>query len=908
MPGDNLVTDQRDDRPTVPLLWAKTKKLQGDGISDAWHPLLLHCLDVAACAMSILLREPESVRQRIANVFDLSWCDADPWLMLIIASHDVGKACPGFQCKWQNLSGLNPGRSPNTKINHAYVSQIALCYWLIDEGWPAEMARLVSDAVGCHHGSRASPRELEHLEGDRSALGDTPWTEARTSLLDALYKLFKPGSCPNKPTLAGPDFMLLAGLTSFADWIGSSETWFPYAPADAVVNPEAWFTERRGCAERALDAIGWARRLPLSDKPRDFADVFGFAPRPLQEAVAGALKHVQAPAIFLIEAPMGEGKTEAAFFAHLELQRLFGHRGLYIALPTQATGNAMFERTLAFLQDQGGERTLDMQLLHGGTLLNDTFQNLLLAGIHDEQAKGTGSAEVRAGEWFTHKKRALLSEYGVGTVDQALLPILPVRHQFVRLWGLADRVVVFDEIHAYDAYTGTLLIHLLRWLLALGSSIVLLSATLPPVIRRKLAKVVSAPLPEQEANYPRLSVFQPGSVIQQHFAADPARRRSLTLQRVGANVADIQAGLQTHLATGGMALALVNTVQRAQMLYQAYGDGEPLQLDGHRVGKRLADGTEVALFHARFPAEQRRVREAHALSTFGKSSGDGGHRCGRRILIATQVVEQSLDLDFDVIATDLAPVDLLLQRAGRLWRHERGVRPMPVPVLLVAGLAEETPPEFGAPLWWKAVYREDVLLRTWNLLRGREQLTLPDDIDPLVQAVYEEQVDLPPFLLERLERAQLETDGNTLADTGQAHLAVIGLPDDSSWDDPARFVLYDEDEPCVHRTLAAKTRLGKESAVLIPLWPHDRFNEHTPPEFQQAKTWYLRALRVSRLGIVKKLQALGVPQGWQQSPLLRNAFPLHLDEQDCWLHDEKVCLDVELGLIYEPIPLNEEIE
>ena len=202
---------------------------------------------------------------------------------------------------------------------------------------------------------------------------------------------------------------------------------------------------------------------------------------------------------------MGEGKTEAAFFAHLELQRRFGHRGLYVALPTKATGNAMFKRTLKFLRSQGTDRKLDLQLLHGAKLLNDTYQNLRLSGIHDPATGG----EVRAGEWFTNKKRALLSEYGVGTVDQALLPILPVRHNFVRLWGLANRVVVFDEIHAYDAYTGTLLVHLLRWLLALGSSVVLLSATLPPSIRRKLAEIVDADLPEQEVEYPRLSVFRP---------------------------------------------------------------------------------------------------------------------------------------------------------------------------------------------------------------------------------------------------------------------------------------------------------------------------------------------------------------------------------------------------------------
>jgi len=265
----------------------------------------------------------------------------------------------------------------------------------------------------------------------------------------------------------------------------------------------------------------------------------------LQQTVAEALADLDQSAILLVEAPMGEGKTEAAFYAHLELQRQLGHRGLYVALPTKATGNAMFERTLKFLRDQGTERTLDLQLLHGSTFLNDTFQDLCISGIHDPVTGG----EIRAAEWFTPKKRALLSEYGVGTVDQALLPILPVKHHFVRLWGLANRVVVFDEIHAYDAYTGTLLFNLIRWLLALGSSVVLLSATLSPSIRRRLAGVVGAYLPDQEEEYPRLSIFQPRLVKQTHFDADPARRLTVRVQGIGEDLSFTFTGFTADMMT-----------------------------------------------------------------------------------------------------------------------------------------------------------------------------------------------------------------------------------------------------------------------------------------------------------------------------------------------------------------------
>jgi CRISPR-associated endonuclease/helicase Cas3 len=457
-------------------------------------------------------------------------------------------------------------------------------------------------------------------------------------------------------------------------------------------------------------------------------------------------------------------------------------------------------------------------------------------------------------------------------------------------------VVVFDEIHAYDAYTGTLLVHLLRWLLALGSSVVLLSATLSPSIRRKLAEVVNADLPEQEAEYPRLSVFRSGAVIQRHFEADPTRRLTLRLQGIPPDLLSMRSTLEVNLAHGGMGLALVNTVQRAQDLYRLFPEGEPLEREGQRVGKRLSDGTEVFLFHARFPADRRQQREEQVLQTFGVS----GNRDGRKILIATQVAEQSLDLDFDLIATDLAPIDLVLQRAGRLWRHARESRPVSEPTLLVAGLAGDKPPSFGKPLWWGAVYREDILLRTWSLLRARQNRKIPDEIDTLVQAVYEEQVGVFESLRERLEKALMDGDGKAISQKGQANQAIIGLPDDASWNDPARFVLYDEDEPGVHRTLMAQTRLGEDSVVTIPLWPHDEFRPEATPHFAQAKQWFLRAVSLSRKGVVKKLQALGIPEGWKRSSLLRNCFPLLLDAEGRWTEDAAVRLDDDIGLAYEP--------
>lgn len=848
-------------------------------------------------------REPESTCKRLAAALGMEWPKARPWLLLLIACHDLGKGCPGFQCKWKNISGLDAGASPDMAVNHAFVSQVELLSLLIELGWPEDAADLVADAVGCHHGERASPREIERIAVNpfKSTLGKPEWGAARRAIFEALIEVFAPTEPPTKPTLTGPDFMLLAGLTSFADWIGSNEQYFPFGTPKDCVDLPGWFeTRRRKNAEEALNQNGWLPRMPLVFAHQTFDAVFGFAPRPLQKAVVDVLDSVDQPAVLLVEAPMGEGKTEAALYAHLELQRQLGHRGLYVALPTKATGNAMFGRVLKFLRDQQCDRPLDLQLLHGGALLNDAYQQIKPGGIFD----ATSGGEVRAGEWFTHKKRALLSEYGVGTIDQALLTILPVRHQFVRLWGLANRVVVFDEIHAYDAYTGTLLLHLLHWLLALGSSVVLLSATLPPQIRRQLAELTGAKPPAQEAIYPRLSVYQNGQAVRQiAFAADPDRRLNLNIVPVTADLPAIKTALDERLVPGGYALALLNTVQRAQQLYRDYGEGEALIVDGVPVGKRLADGTEIHLFHARFPADQRQRREDAVLKVFGppgktEPGVDSGVRSGRKLLIATQVAEQSLDLDFDLIATDLAPIDLLLQRAGRLWRHRRSARPQVEPLLIVAGLAEDPPPAFGKPLWWSAVYREDVLLRTHSLLRDKPALHLPDEIDTLVARVYEEDVDVAEPLQARLERAMQKALGDNYAHVGVANQAIIGLPDDGSWKTSATFTLYDDDEPGVHASLKAKTRLGDDSAVVIPLFEADAFDPAAVPDFAQAKKWFLLAMSVSRKSIVKPLQSAGVPEGWKKNTLLRNCYPLQLDTESRWIIDPRVQLTDELGLIY----------
>jgi CRISPR-associated endonuclease/helicase Cas3 len=315
-------------------------------------------------------------------------------------------------------------------------------------------------------------------------------------------------------SLTAGAFQRLAGLTSFADWIGSS---LPFDVFDG--DAKAYFERAKLRALTALDQVGWTTRKPLISEPTTLEDAFSylvgpndrFRPRALQTEMARLLEEVNAPALFVVEAQMGEGKTELAFFAHLELQRKLGHRGLYVALPTQATGNAMFERSRDFLKHFSESRRddlasrLDLQLLHGATLLKDSYQEIVIRGVDEKEEEA-----VVARSYFSHRKRALLSEYGVGTVDQALLSILNIKHQFVRLWGLGNRVVVLDEVHAYDTYTGTLIELLVRWLHAIGSSVIVMSATLPAKKRAALLEAFDAKNME-DVKYPRITRVINGS-------------------------------------------------------------------------------------------------------------------------------------------------------------------------------------------------------------------------------------------------------------------------------------------------------------------------------------------------------------------------------------------------------------
>ncbi len=879
----------------VVVLWAKSGEGQG-------HPLLAHMLDVAAVAEAILELEPAETHQHLAIQFGLPVEGISRWLATLVGLHDIGKAIPGFQAKWSQGLELTKAQGftfADTSLRcsrHDWASAVILEEWLPSQtGADIYWCQQVAGAVGAHHGYPLTQQEIGNGLPMRE---ERVWLQARQTLLDTYWTVLSPPGDITTDELALPAINWLAGLTSIADWIGSNPDWFPIGIRRDGLH--RYYSHAKLLAHQALAAIGWLPFSPLLAEPVPLDQQLGqmlaasqpVIPRALQRQGIDLLQASQGPALLLVEAPMGEGKTELAFLAHLQLQRTLGHRGFYLALPTQATGNALFARARQFMDAFAYRKMPDLQLIHGGAARQD-----MMAALKDVWGEdGKLHEGVEAARWFSRRKRPLIAPYGVGTIDQALFSVLNVKHHFVRLWGLANRVVVLDEVHAYDTYTEGLIEALLCWLKDLGCSVILMSATLPTARRNGLLKawrVEPAELPELA--YPRLVLADDRGLSWddkiESRVMDPVR-----LAGCGTTPEDLLCVALEALAHGGCGAIIVNTVERAQQIYTL-------------LKAQAVDDLVLQLFHARFPADERAQREAAVLSTFGKE----GARPAKALLVATQVVEQSLDIDFDFLLSDLAPVDLLLQRVGRLHRHQRSNRPKPhhLPVLTVAGLLPGSLPDL-ATTRWRFVYDPYLLAMTWVRLLNETNLQLPMDIDRLVQAVYSDG-ELPATVDEALRQYIEEYSYATHLATLQHQRQLarnIAIRADA---DPGSAY---SNKPRGHEEgdgndigIANCTRLGKPSVIVVPLFitgkgialtpDAEAFDLNEPLSIELACQLCARQLNLSNQALVKAVKSQPEVRAFADSPLLRYSYPLLLDREGCAQLDSRlwVRLDRELGLI-----------
>jgi len=813
-------------------LWAKSPPLDSVENRDG-YPLLPHLLDVAAVSSSLLKAVPPPVALPMSET----------WIAALVGLHDFGKANPGFQLKL-GRSHVGDYRLERDQPDRHDISTAGLLRdQLKNLGVHSRTAASLSHAVAAHHGHPFTNVEIVH--GNRWEVSET-WAIAHRALFRGVINgtgTMDLPALPSDRTECSAFLQWLMGLTTTADWIGSSEALCRWERlSEWKGDPRAWYQSSSLLAQDALRSAGLLSPA-LQTEPDGFAAVqrvlgANRSPRPLQVAVANLLDVLpEEPALVVIEAPMGEGKTEAA------LSCSAGSRGVYIAMPTQATSNALFPRLAQFLEAQPLQAaTFPIALAHGSGGIAPAQLKLREIGL------GTQDSTVQACWWFQGSKRALLCAQGIGTVDQGLIGVLNTRHGFLRLFGLSGRTVIFDEVHAYDTYTGGLIERLIAWLKVLGCRVVVMSATLPASQRQSLlqAWAGSAAAEPPAAPYPRISWAVAGQQQAVGFAA--SRQQRVHVRSIPAELDALAVQAAGWASQGARVLVVVNKVARAQALF-----------------RRLA-GTRATLFHARFPMRQRLEIEKDVLSLFGP---DGKAR-GGHVLVATQVAEQSLDIDLDVLITDPAPVDLVLQRQGRIHRHERE-RPdgFGKPVVYVGDLDQPIPIRELSSF----VYSDWDVLRSVAWLQAHRELSLPEDIDRAIQDVYGEWTAAgDPALMAALGQASIVHDSEQDNMAAQARKAELRLPQEWRIESQNEKQAPLNDDDAESGAIRFGTRLGEDSQSVVPVWPGDLEDLES-----RAAVLAGNHLRLSHRALIKTVRQAELPPGWKRLSGLAAHRPLVLD-------------------------------
>jgi len=880
-------------------IWAKSDRAD----RARWMPLIQHLADTEAVATLLWDRWlARPVRDRIDAALPAGARDGRALLRLLAGVHDIGKATPPFALQVPELAGAmaaagftmpRPVDAPARSAPHATTGHIILTDWLASHA-PSHRreSATIADVVGGHHGLPA--RDIQPIrERADMFIGTTdPWSTTRTEIID--FFAARSGATDLVSTwcdvgLDMPTRMLLTGTLIVADWIASDSVLFPYS-SDLVDT-----TQRAEGALRALGIEGhWRPRRHASSSSAlhsRFPAIVGHPPRPLQEMALDLAETEDGPCLMVIEAPMGVGKTEAALLAAERLGHATGADGVFVGLPTMATSNAMFSRVAAWSSTFPEHQSI--HLAHGKAALNEEYDGLLHGGsiraVYDDADPAEG--EVTAVAWLSGRKRGMLANIVVGTVDQALFMALASRHVVLRHVGLGSKVVIVDEVHAADDHMRVFLCSALEWLGAFGTPVLLLSATLPPAqrcelvdaYRRGLGSKAGDDADGDTAPYPAITVVS-NSGVRSHNVPHGDPGAAVGLRVIGATPMDIADHVISTLDQGGCVGVILNTVTRAQATAEIL---------------RTRFGDDVILVHSRLLARERADREDRLRGLLGPP-GAQTHRPDRLIVVGTQVLEQSLDVDFDAMITDIAPVDLVLQRMGRLHRHVRDDRPTPFhdPTVRVSGITDWGPegPVFDRGV--SAVYGEARLLRSAAALglisaTARSTVHIPEDIRDMVDRAYETAPNVPPKWLDRAVAADDELRQSIERSTTHARAFCLGSVPAARRAMSDFFPAPTEEEG----RGGATVRDGDDGVEVIVVmrdeaglrpppglyWPLDLpLPEQTAPPDRVARkllgaTVKLPARMCRHWLVDDVLAALRPPRGWTRSPWLNDLPVLVLD-------------------------------
>ncbi len=654
-----------------------------------YHLLPFHCLDVVAVA-DIWLQRSNVLMNQMSSQLGRSKEETRAIVLFFIALHDLGK----FDARFQNFVELLriklQGDEFEVEPDHVHYSHGSYGYLHFRRAFGNSEAM---KAVAGHHGY--CDLSLDHPEPDADEelieldqLARQEWIEFCLAWLE-LDEIPQVDEIP-----------MLAGLCSVSDWVGSSITNFT---TDSALDLNNYYQMALPRAEAALVETGMI--MPLQGAGFDFL-FEGYQPRGIQTLLDTMPLFT---GLTIVESDTGSGKTEFALaYASTLIQQGLAD-GIVFGLPTQATANGLFDRIGEAAEKLFPDSTV--------TLAHSKAKYL----IPDEDG-------------FLHQssKRAFLGSMSVSTIDQILMGVLGIKHQFIRSFGTRKSVLILDEIHSFDSYMYGLIEQVLKGQHCAYSSVILLSATLPKALKNKLLAPYHGKV-ESEA-YPLVTHTDISGVTTELILNESTKIKEIYSQVWHSE--DQLPGIEQRkqliewAQQGAMVGVICNTVNDAQLLYAQLVKQTDMDVD---------------LFHARFTFSDRNRIETSILKKYGKKALRKG-----RLLIATQVIEQSLDLDFDVLVSQIAPIEFLMQRMGRLWRHDR----LDVKAGLSARSKSINKPTFitlapsldTAEGEWKTIYAGSgyvyqnirVLYRTQQYLEANNKLVFPDCYREAISYVHKE--------------------------------------------------------------------------------------------------------------------------------------------------------------------------
>lgn len=771
------------------MLWAKA----APSYKSLWH----HIVDSGVCAATLAsdLRF-KSATMLLADLLDLTEDETIRFVAYDAAIHDCyGKAHPAFQKKspedariFFEANLISKERDCEDGYRHERYGEKCFKERAAKvTSIPIAMINIIGSTIGLHHQGKHGHCKSPKVQKEQ-------WSEMADELHRMAIKLF----CPPLEKLSGCKHcdacvMLLSSFVVLADWIASSD---PFALLTAETD-EAYYILAQKTAEKAIAEYG-LHSTEIFPEIRNYTSLWAYLSDDRLRNVQRVIMSDVCPNadLTIIEAPMGEGKTEAGAFYAARLCGLKNKQGIYFALPTSATSNQMHDRIHQMLSHI---QRNEPRLMHG--------MAWLVQSDEPDHWKSSEQEENAQCDWLRPMRKAMLAESGVGTVDQAMMAALQIRYGCLRMLGLTGKVLVIDEIHAYDAYMSSIIERLVQWCMALQIPVVMLSATLTASKRKALVEAAGAHLEKVNQAYPLITQVQGGQAMQfeVHGTAKIGKFQFSPL-RIWDDPAAIAAAALERVKDGGCLCVMMNTVSEAQRVYRE------LKLSGRK-------DIPVYLLHARMKVSQRNAVEKQCVELFGR---DGSRRPEKAILVCSQIVEQSMDLDFDGMITCIAPIDLLLQRAGRVHRHVRSHRQenMSVPLIevLVPGSIEYE--AYGAS---GLIYEPWLLMQTHRLLPV--SVNVPDGIRSVIEQVYH----TPDEVSEEWARMKFKDKLNS----EQAKACELPVPD------PEEFFgwnlsdgVFDMDEQ--NSIVAAQTRLSESTARISLL--SEELMEKAKEEYPSAAT------------------------------------------------------------------------